>query len=160
MSRSALCPPDDVGRRVANLPRPMVFTNGVFELLHRGHVEYLAQARALGASLVVGLNSDASACRVNKGPGRPLVTCEDRAAVLAALATVDLVIAFDDPAPLALLHRVRPDIYVKGGDYDMDQLPETDTVRSWGGQAIALQFLPGYSSSALVRRIQLLRCER
>lgn len=139
-----------------HLPRPLVFTNGVFDLLHRGHVETLQQARALGASLVVGLNSDASALGLGKGPGRPLVTCEDRAAVLRALACVSLVLPFDEAAPLALIKRLRPDIYVKGGDYEMRTLPEAALVRSWGGSTIALPFLPGRSTSALVAKIQAL----
>ena len=141
---------------MTDLPRPLVFTNGVFDLLHRGHVECLQQARALGASLVVGLNSDASARGLGKGTGRPLVPCEDRAAVLRALACVSLVLPFDETAPLALIELLRPDIYVKGGDYDMAALPEAALVRSWGGSAIALPFLPGRSTSALVASIQAL----
>lgn len=142
------------------LPRPLVFTNGVFDLLHRGHVEYLQQARALGASLVVGLNSDASARGLQKGPGRPLVPCDDRAAVLRALACVSLVLPFDGAAPLALIEQLRPDIYAKGGDYDMATLAEAALVRSGGGTAITLPFLPGRSTSTLVARIQALPHER
>lgn len=141
---------------IPTLPRPLVFTNGVFDLLHRGHVEYLQQARAMGASLVVGLNSDASARKLGKGPGRPLVPCEDRAALLQALACVSLVLPFDEAAPLPLIERLRPDIYVKGGDYDMATLAEAALVRSWGGSSVALPFLPGRSTSALVARIQAL----
>ena len=140
----------------ATLPRPLVFTNGVFDLLHRGHVEYLGQARALGASLVVGLNSDASARNLRKGPGRPLVPCADRAAVLRALACVSLVLPFDGATPMALIEQLRPDIYAKGGDYDMETLAEAALVRGWGGTAIALPFLPGRSTSALVARIRAL----
>lgn len=145
---------------IDTLLRPLVFTNGVFDLLHRGHVEYLQQARALGAALVVGLNSDASAGRLGKGPGRPLVACADRAAVLSALACVSLVLPFDDAAPLALIELLRPDIYVKGGDYDMATLAEAALVRSWGGMAVALPFLAGRSTSALVAKIQALPNER
>lgn len=149
-----LCPPAALAARLAALPRPIVFTNGVFDLLHRGHVIYLAQARALGASLVIGLNSDASARGLGKGPDRPLNTEADRAAVLAALASVDLVTLFDEPTPLALLARVRPELYVKGGDYDIESLAETALVRGWGGRALALPFVDGYSTTTLVGRIR------
>ena len=149
-----LCPPAALAARLAVLPRPVVFTNGVFDLLHRGHVVYLAQARALGASLVVGLNSDASARGLGKGPDRPLNTEADRAAVLAALAGVDLVTLFDEPTPLALLQRVQPEVDVKGGDYDIETLAETALVRGWGGRALALPFVDGYSTTALVGRIR------
>ena len=138
---------------LARLPRPLVFTNGVFDILHRGHVSYLAAARALGASLAVGLNSDASARGLDKGADRPLNPALDRACVLGALTAVDAVLLFDEPTPLALLVVVRPDIYVKGGDYDIEQLAETALVRSWGGQALALPFVAGYSTTALVQRI-------
>jgi rfaE bifunctional protein nucleotidyltransferase chain/domain len=136
------------------LPGPVVFTNGVFDILHRGHVDCLQAARRLGASLVVGLNSDASARRLGKGPDRPLNAQLDRACVLAGLEAVSLVILFDEPTPLALLQRVRPDVYVKGGDYDMETLEETALVRSWGGQAVAIPFIGGYSTTSLVRRIR------
>jgi D-glycero-beta-D-manno-heptose 1-phosphate adenylyltransferase len=149
-----VCPPAEVESRVAALPQPVVFTNGVFDILHRGHVTYLAQARALGGSLVVGLNSDASARRLGKGPDRPLNSAADRACVLAALASVDLVIGFDDNTPVELLQRVRPQCYVKGGDYDIDTLAETALVRSWGGHAVALPFVAGHSTTALVARIR------
>ena len=149
-----LCPSADLDARVAALARPVVFTNGVFDILHRGHVSYLAQARALGASLVIGLNSDASARGLAKGPDRPLNAELDRACVLAALESVSLVTLFDEPTPVELLKRVRPQIYVKGGDYDIETLEETQWVRSWGGQAHALPFVAGYSTTALVRRIR------
>lgn len=149
-----LCPPDALAARLARLPRPWVFTNGVFDILHRGHVSYLAAARSLGAALLVGLNSDSSARGLGKGPDRPLNTEVDRAVVLAALASVDLVVLFDEPTPVALLARIRPDLYVKGGDYDIETLAETRLVRSWGGDARALAFVDGYSTTALVRRIR------
>lgn len=149
-----LCAPADVERRVAALATPRVFTNGVFDILHRGHVSYLAEARALGASLVVGLNSDASARLLGKGPDRPLNTELDRACVLAALESVSLVVLFDEATPLALLRRVRPQLYVKGGDYDIEALEETRLVRTWGGEARALGFIDGYSTTALVARIR------
>ena len=132
----------------------MVFTNGVFDLLHRGHVTYLAQARALGASLVIGLNSDASARRLGKAPDRPLNGEGDRACVLAALESSSLVTLFDEPTPLELLKLVRPEIYVKGGDYDVEALAETALVRSWGGRAQALPFVSGFSTTSLVERIR------
>jgi rfaE bifunctional protein nucleotidyltransferase chain/domain len=149
-----LCARAQLVDRVAALPRPVVFTNGVFDILHRGHVSYLAQARELGASLVVGLNSDASARGLGKGPDRPLNSEADRACVLAALESVSLVTPFDEATPVELLKLVRPQVYVKGGDYDIETLEETRWVRSWGGQARALPFVDGYSTSALVGRIR------
>lgn len=149
-----LCAPAALATRIALLPRPLVFTNGVFDILHRGHVSYLAEARALGASLVIGLNSDASARMLGKGPDRPLNAESDRAVVLAALESVSLVTPFDESTPLKLLERVRPDVYVKGGDYDIESLAETALVRSWGGRAVAIPFVEGYSTTALVRRIR------
>jgi D-glycero-beta-D-manno-heptose 1-phosphate adenylyltransferase len=149
-----LCPRADLAARVAALPQPVVFTNGVFDILHRGHVSYLAQARELGASLVLGLNSDASARRLGKGPERPLNAEADRACVLAALESVSLVTLFDEDTPVELLKLVRPQLYVKGGDYDIEALEETRWVRSWGGDARALGFVDGYSTTALVGRIR------
>ena len=140
--------------RLASLARPMVFTNGVFDVLHRGHVAYLHEARAQGASLVVAVNTDASARGLGKGPDRPLNRAMDRALVLAGLAAVDAVLFFDEPTPCALLARVRPQRYVKGGDYDMETLEETRLVRSWGGDALAIPFVSGYSTTALVNRIR------
>jgi rfaE bifunctional protein nucleotidyltransferase chain/domain len=138
---------------LAALPRPLVFTNGVFDILHRGHVSYLAAARALGAALVVGVNSDASARGLGKGPGRPLNRELDRACVLGALESVDAVVLFNESTPAALLAQCRPDIYVKGGDYDVETLAETVLVRGWGGRSLALPFVDGYSTTLLVRRI-------
>jgi D-glycero-beta-D-manno-heptose 1-phosphate adenylyltransferase len=149
-----LCPRTELAARVAALPQPVVFTNGVFDILHRGHVSYLAQARALGASLVLGLNSDASARRLGKGPDRPLNAEADRACVLAALESVSLVALFDEDTPVELLKLVRPQLYVKGGDYDIEALEETRWVRSWGGDARALGFVDGFSTTALVKRIR------
>ena len=149
-----LCPADAIEARVGALPRPVVFTNGVFDILHRGHVTYLAQARALGASLIVGLNTDASARQLGKGPGRPLNQELDRACVLAALESVSLVALFDEPTPVGLMQRVRPQLYVKGGDYDIELLAETKWVRRWGGDAVALAFVEGYSTTDLVKRIR------
>ena len=139
---------------IRRLAGPVVFTNGVFDVLHRGHVTYLAQARALGGSLVVAINTDASARRLGKGPERPLNGEQDRAAMLAALASVDLVTWFDEDTPVALLEELRPDVYVKGGDYDMATLEETRRIQSWGGRALAIPFVDGYSTTALVKRIR------
>jgi rfaE bifunctional protein nucleotidyltransferase chain/domain len=134
--------------------RPLVFTNGVFDVLHRGHVTYLAQARALGAALLVAVNSDTSARALGKGPDRPLNGEMDRALVLAALQSVDHVVLFDEPTPCELIERIRPDVYVKGGDYDVGKLREAELVRSWGGRAVAIPFVDGYSTTRLVERIR------
>jgi len=139
---------------VDELPKPVIFTNGVFDVLHAGHVSYLAQARALGASLVVALNTDRSAKRLGKGPDRPLNNELDRATVLAALESASLVTWFDEDTPLELINELRPDVIVKGGDYDMNLLAETKLVESYGGKAMALPFVNGYSSTALVSKIR------
>lgn len=140
--------------RAWDWPRPLVFTNGVFDVLHRGHVLYLAAARELGAALLVGVNSDSSARLLGKGPDRPLNRELDRSVVIAALESVSFVTTFDEPTPCELLQRCRPDVYVKGGDYDMEKLEETRLVRSWGGRSVAIPFVEGYSTSDLVRRIR------
>ncbi len=149
-----LCATPELLARLALLPRPLVFTNGVFDVLHRGHVMYLAQARALGASLLVALNTDASARRLGKGPDRPLNNEADRACVMAALASSSLVTWFDEDTPLELIALVQPDILVKGGDYDMSKLAETAVVQAYGGRALALPFVDGYSTTALVQKIR------
>ena len=141
--------------RVAALPQPVVFTNGVFDVLHRGHATYLAHARALGGSLVVALNTDASARRLGKGPDRPLNNEEDRAVMMAALESVSLVTWFDENTPLELIAELRPDLLVKGGDYDMDTLAETAVVKAYGGSAQAIPFVDGYSTTALVKKIRM-----
>lgn len=135
-------------------PRSLVFANGVFDVLHAGHVAYLTRARALGDALLVALNSDASVRRLGKGPGRPLNAEADRVTVVAALEAVDFVMLFDADDPCALIERVRPDVYVKGGDWDVERLRETALVRSWGGRALALPFLEGRSTTRLVERIR------
>ena len=145
---------DEAARRIAELPRPVVFTNGVFDVLHKGHVTYLEQARALGGSLVVALNTDASSKRLGKGADRPLNNELDRAAVVAALASVSLVTWFDEDTPVALISQLKPDVLVKGGDYDMRLLPETAVVESYGGSAVAISFVDGYSTTALVTKIR------
>ena len=144
----------DALAHMASLPRPVVFTNGVFDVLHRGHVTYLAQARALGASLVVALNTDASAKRLGKGADRPLNNEQDRALVMAALESVSMVTWFDDDTPLELISALKPDVLVKGGDYDMRKLAETAVVESYGGKALSIAFVDGYSTTALVSKIR------
>ena len=136
------------------LPRPLVFTNGVFDVLHRGHVTYLDQARGLGASLVVAVNSDASARRLGKGAGRPFNTLEDRMAVLAALASVDLVVPFDTDTPLDIVVAGAPDIIVKGGDYSAATTAGAAEVIARGGRFVAIPFRHGRSTTALVDRIR------
>jgi D-glycero-beta-D-manno-heptose 1-phosphate adenylyltransferase len=144
----------EAAARITALPGPVVFTNGVFDVLHRGHVTYLAQARALGASLVVALNTDASARRLGKGPDRPLNGELDRAIVIAALESVSLVTWFDEDTPVQLLGELKPQLYVKGGDYDLRKLAETALVESYGGRAVAIPFVQGYSTTKLVERIK------
>ncbi len=150
-----VCARQDLADRLIALPKPVVFTNGVFDILHPGHVTYLAQARELGASLLIGLNSDASARSLGKGPDRPLNAEQDRAHVLAALESVSLITLFDESTPLELLKLIRPQVYVKGADYDIEILAETTLVRSWGGAAYALPFVDGYSTTQLVQRIRV-----
>lgn len=145
---------DELTARVASLPQPVVMTNGVFDLLHRGHVTYLAQARALGASLVVAVNTDTSVQRLGKGPERPLNACADRMAVLAALESVSLVVAFEEDTALQVVQSARPDIYVKGGDYQMDQIPEGQAVLAYGGQAVAIRFEHARSTTSLVQKVR------
>lgn len=149
-----ICAREDIAARIAELPKPVVFTNGVFDVLHRGHVSYLHAARQLGGSLVVAVNSDASARMLGKGPDRPLNQDIDRAAVLAGLASVSLVTFFDERTPVELIKQARPDLYVKGGDYDMETLEETRVVRSWGGESLAIPFVDGFSTTSLVQRIR------
>jgi rfaE bifunctional protein nucleotidyltransferase chain/domain len=144
----------DLPFRTAALSRPLVFTNGVFDLLHRGHVSYLHEAASLGGSLIVAVNSDSSVRSLGKGVNRPLNRAKDRAIVLASLASVTLVIIFEESTPIRILQKLRPDIYVKGGDYDMELLEETRIISSWGGKAIAIPYVKGYSTTALVNRIQ------
>ena len=144
----------DAAARVKALPQPVVFTNGVFDVLHAGHVIYLAQARSLGGSLVVALNTDASAKRLGKGPDRPLNNEADRATLIAALESVSLVTWFDEDTPLEIINELRPQVIVKGGDYDMAKLKEAQLVEGYGGKALALPFVAGYSTTALVTKIR------
>ena len=144
----------DALARIAALPRPLVFTNGVFDVLHRGHVTYLDQARSLGASLVVAVNADASARRLGKGDERPLNPLDDRMAVLAALAAVDLVVPFDADTPRDLIVACRPDVLAKGGDYTAANTAGAADVIAAGGRFVAIPFVFDRSTTALVRRIR------
>ena len=144
---------DEAVARFASQPGT-VFTDGVFDLLHRGHIAYLAEARQLGDRLIVAINSDASARILDKGPDRPMNHEGDRAFQIAALESVDAVLIFNDPTPIALLSRLRPAVYVKGGDYDMSKFAETALVRGWGGHAVALPFVDGFSTTSLMDRIR------
>jgi len=140
--------------RIAALPRPLVFTNGVFDLLHAGHVTYLDRSRSLGASLVVGVNTDDSARRLGKGAERPVNPLEDRLAVLAALEAVSLVVAFDEDTPLTLVLACHPDIIVKGGDYTVKTTVGAAEVIGWGGRFEAIPLLPGRSTTRLLARLR------
>jgi D-glycero-beta-D-manno-heptose 1-phosphate adenylyltransferase len=151
---SKVCPLADLEARIAALPRPLVFTNGVFDILHRGHASYLAQAKELGASLVVGVNSDSSVKMLGKGDDRPINSEADRQALLAALASVDLTVLFTEQTPVNLIAKIRPDVYVKGGDYEIDTLEETRLVKTWGGKAIAIPFLYERSTTTLLGKIR------
>ncbi len=151
---SKICTREQLKQRVAALPKPVVLTNGVFDILHRGHVTYLAQARALGASLVVAANTDASVKRLGKGDDRPLNTCADRMAVLAALESVSLVVDFDEDTALEVALEARPDIYAKGGDYDMTAIPEGQAVLAYGGRAVAIDFEHDRSTTKLLTKVR------
>lgn len=149
-----LATPANTLARIASLPRPLVMTNGVFDILHRGHVDYLEEARALGVSLVVAVNSDASVKRLGKGDDRPLNTLEDRMAVVAALAAVDLVVPFDDDTPRDLIVAAMPDVLVKGGDYDAETTAGAAEVIAHGGRFVAIPFRFERSTTNLVSRIR------
>jgi len=149
-----LCRAGDLAVRVAALPRPLVFTNGCFDVLHRGHVTYLAQARALGAALVVGVNSDASVKRLGKDSSRPVNPLSDRMAVLAALESVSLVVEFDEDTPLNLILACRPDVLVKGGDWQIENIVGAREVQGWGGAVHSIPFLHERSTTALLNKIR------
>jgi rfaE bifunctional protein nucleotidyltransferase chain/domain len=140
--------------RIGALPRPLVFTNGVFDILHRGHVTYLVQAKGLGASLVVAVNSDASVKRLGKGPERPVNPLDDRMAVLAGLGCVDLVVAFDADTPLDLIVACAPDVLVKGGDYSVATTVGAAEVIARSGRVVAIPFRHDRSTTALIRRLK------
>ena len=148
-----ILPPAEVARRTARLPRPLVFTNGVFDILHRGHVTYLARARALGASLLVALNGDASARRLGKGPGRPVNLLEDRLALVAALECVDAVTWFDEDTPAALIDACRPEVLVKGGDWPVERIVGAREVLARGGAVHSIPFEHQRSTTALLARV-------
>ena len=151
-----LCAPAELAARVAALPRPLVFTNGCFDILHRGHVTYLAQARALGASLVVAANSDVSVKRLGKGDDRPVNALADRMAVLAALECVSLVTWFDEDTPLERIRDCRPDVLVKGGDWPVERIVGAPEVIGWGGRVHSIPFLHERSTTALLEKIRRL----
>jgi rfaE bifunctional protein nucleotidyltransferase chain/domain len=151
-----ICPPDQLAERATRLARPLVFTNGCFDILHRGHVTYLAQARALGAALVVALNTDASVKRLGKGDDRPVNRLEDRLAVMAALGCVDLVTWFDEDTPLQRILAARPEVLVKGGDWAPDRIVGATEVRGWGGSVHSIPFLHEKSTTALLTKIRSL----
>jgi D-glycero-beta-D-manno-heptose 1-phosphate adenylyltransferase len=151
---SKLAPRSELAERAKCLARPIVFTNGVFDLLHRGHVTYLARARALGASLVVAVNSDASVRLLGKGEERPINPEQDRAAILAALESVSLVTIFEERVPLPVLQIVRPEVYVKGGDYSIESTPEAQLARTWNARVLAIAFEHDRSTTALVERLR------
>ena len=149
-----ICKPQDLSARLARLARPLVFTNGVFDILHRGHVTYLAQARALGASLLVAVNSDSSARKLGKGEDRPVNTLADRLAVLAALESVTLVTSFEHETPLELILAAKPDVLVKGGDWKPDAIIGAKEVKSWGGTVRSIPLVAGRSTTSLITRIR------
>ena len=151
---SKIVDPVSFARRAATLPRPLVFTNGVFDILHRGHVTYLAEARALGSALVVALNSDASVRRLGKGDDRPINTLADRAAVLAALESVTLVTWFEEDTPLARILQCRPDHLVKGGDWPPDRIVGAAEVRGWDGEVHSIPFRHDRSTTNLLSKIR------
>ena len=146
--------PADLATRVAKLPRPIVFTNGCFDILHRGHVTYLAQAQALGASLIVAANTDASVKRLGKGDDRPMNPLDNRMAVLAALESVTLVTWFDEDTPIQRILDCKPDILVKGGDWAVDKIVGATEVRGWGGKVVSIPFLHDTSTTAMVNKIR------
>jgi D-glycero-beta-D-manno-heptose 1-phosphate adenylyltransferase len=149
-----ICKPAQLGARLAATAHPLVFTNGVFDILHRGHVTYLARARALGASLLVALNSDASAKRLGKGEDRPINSLADRLALVAALEPVSVVTWFEEDTPLALILACRPDVLVKGGDWSADAIAGASQVRGWGGAVHSIPFEHQRSTTALLRAIR------
>jgi rfaE bifunctional protein nucleotidyltransferase chain/domain len=151
-----ICTPAELKARAAALPHPLVFTNGCFDILHRGHVTYLAQARALGASLIVGVNTDASVKRLGKGDDRPVNNENDRMAVLAALDSVSLVTCFDEDTPIELILACKPDILVKGGDWTVENIVGAREVLGWGGQVHSIPFLFERSTTSTIAKIRAL----
>ena len=152
--RNKIVPPDELAGRLRLVERPLVFTNGVFDVLHRGHVTYLAESRALGASLILALNSDSSVKRLGKGPDRPVNTLADRLAVVAALESVSMATWFDADTPLSLIVRCHPDILVKGGDWPVEKIVGATEVQAWGGEVRSIAFQFQNSTTALLSRIR------
>ena len=148
--------PGDLANRLTQLPRPLVFTNGCFDILHRGHVTLLGQARALGAAMVVAINSDASVKRLGKGDDRPVNTLADRLAVIAALECVSLVTWFDEDTPIERILECRPDVLVKGGDWPVDKIVGNIEVAGWGGKTVSIPFIHQKSTTALLVKIRQL----
>ncbi len=153
---SRIVAPENLATRLAQLPRPLVFTNGCFDILHRGHVTLLAQARALGMSMVVALNSDASVKRLGKGDDRPVNTLADRLAVMASLECVSLVTWFDEDTPIERIIDCKPDVLVKGGDWPVEKIVGNTEVAGWGGKTVSIPFVHLKSTTALLDKIRKL----
>lgn len=151
---SKITPPDALASRISGLAKPIVFTNGVFDLLHRGHVTYLAQARAQGASLIVALNDDASTRRLGKGDDRPINLLADRLAVVAALESVSMVTWFSEDTPLALIQTISPQVLVKGGDWPVEKIVGADWVQARGGQVLSIPFEHERSTTRMLEKIR------
>lgn len=149
-----VCPPEMLAQRLSELPRPLVFTNGCFDILHRGHVTYLAQAAALGASLIVALNTDASVKRQGKGEDRPINNQANRAAVLASLQSVAMVTWFDEDTPANLIELLQPDVLVKGGDWSIDKIVGSAETLARGGAVHSIPFLFDTSTTATIKKIR------
>ena len=152
--RDKFIPPTELEARLQSGPRPLVFTNGVFDIIHRGHVTYLAQARALGAFLIVALNIDSSVKRLGKGVDRPINNTKDRIAVIGALESVDAVTSFAEDTPLDLIMRIKPDILVKGGDWAENEIVGSSEVKRWGGSTVSIPFQFETSTSNTIERIR------
>ena len=148
--------PENLKEVIQNLPRPLVFTNGCFDILHRGHVTLLSQARALGESMIVALNTDASVKRLGKGGDRPVNTLTDRLAVIASLECVSLVTWFDEDTPIERILECRPDVLVKGGDWPVDKIVGNSEVLGWGGKVLSIPFIHQTSTTALLEKIRTL----
>ena len=150
-----ICPPNELVLRLEHCLHPLVFTNGCFDILHRGHVTYLAQAKALGAFLIVALNTDASVKRQDKGDDRPINALANRAAVIAALESVDLVTWFDEDTPFNLIETIQPDILVKGGDWTVENIVGAKETIQRGGEVYSIPFLYDTSTTKTLQAIRL-----